>query len=115
VETLDFAPLTQLAQLLVAAGMSASVNPEDVNVPGAWVTCDNIRRLPVGGDIQLECVVYLVAAQGDYATSYDQLAELYNQATAAGVYPDGPVSTQGLVLPDNPQPYPALRVPVNLI
>lgn len=114
-ETLDFTGLTQLAELLVAAGMSASVNPEDVNVPGAWVTCENFRHLTVAGDIQLGCVVYLVAAQGDYITALDQLAGLYNQAVPALLVPDGPVTTQALVLPDTPTPYPALRVPVNLI
>lgn len=114
-DQLSFAPLTQLAELLAATGMSASTNPEDVNVPGAWVTVESVRRLVVGGDLQLECVVYLIAPESDYHHAYAQLAELYNQAQAAGVIPDDVVVPQGVVLPGTPTPLPALRVPVHLI
>lgn len=113
--TLDFANLDQLVAVLRGAGMSASVNPEDVNLPGAWVTVEGIRTLTVDHQLQLACVVYLVAADADYARAYAQLAELYNQAIPAALTPDDVVVPQGVVLPGNSTPMPALRVPVNLI
>lgn len=114
-DTLSFAPLDELVQLLVDAGLSASTNPEDVNLPGAWVTVEAISTLSVDWSLQLECVVFLVVGEQDYRRAYTKLAELYNAATAAGVIPDGPVVPQGVVMPGVAAPMPALRVPINLI
>jgi hypothetical protein len=112
-DTLSFEPVQQLVQLLVGAGMSASTNPEDVTMPGAWVTVEGVRAITLT-DIQLECAVYLVVGDQDYARAYTALADLYNQA-ATVLSPDGLVVPQGVVMPGNPTPLPALRVPVNLI
>lgn len=114
-DALSFAPVQQLVDLLVGAGLSASTNPEDVNLPGAWVTVEGVRALTVDGALQLECVIYLVTGEQDYARAYGQLAELYNLAHGAGVEPDGLVVPQGVVMPGPPVPMPALRVPINLI
>lgn len=112
---LDFTPVTQLVELLTGAGLSASTNPEDINPPGAWVTVEGIRALTIDGALQLECVIYLVAGEQDYARAYGTLAELYNTASGAGVEPDGLVVPQGVVMPGTSVPMPALRVPINLI
>lgn len=113
-ETLSFAPVTSLVAALRGAGVRADTNPEDVNLPGAWVTVDSIIELALDGHLQLECSVYLITADGDYARAYGQLAELYNLMLQT-VRPDGPVTPQGVVMPGNSTPMPALRVPVNLI
>lgn len=115
VQLLDFGVLQQLAQLLEDTGMSASTNPEDVNLPGAWVTVQSVRTLTVDHQLQLECVVYLIAADTDYARAYTQLADLYNKVVPAVLVPDDAVTPQGVVMPGTPVPLPALRVPVNLI
>lgn len=110
---LSFAPLQQLVELLQGAGMSASLNPADVNLPGAWVTMTQLQPITLAGDIEIQAVVYLVAGDTDYAQAYDQLADLYNTA-ATVLDPDGPVTPQGVVMPGNTTAMPALRVPVNL-
>lgn len=111
---LSFTPVTDLVAALVAAGVSASVNPEDITLPGAWVTVDAIAVLTFGGDVELECAVYLIAGDTDYLRAYTQLEELFTQA-ATVLYPDGPVIPQGVVMPGSSTPMPALRFQVNLI
>lgn len=113
--SLSFTPLTQLAQLLTDAGVSASTNPEDVTLPGAWVTVEGIRQLTMDGALQLECVVYLVSGDTDHLRAYEALAELYNTIVPSSLVPDGVVVPQGVVMPGNSTAMPALRVPVNLI
>lgn len=110
---LSFAPVTALVDALVAAGVRATLNPADLNLPAAWVNVETIRALTVDGSLQLEVAVYLIAPDGDYTVAYDTLAELYN-ATATVLSPDGPVTPQGVVLPGTSTALPALRVPVNL-
>lgn len=112
---LDFGPVQQLVSLLVGADVRASTNPEDVNPPGAWVTVTGVRTLTIDGSLELECAVYLIAADTDYARAYTVLAELYNLAVPAAFTPDGVVVPQGVVMPGSSIPLPALRVPVNLI
>lgn len=112
-DNLDFGPVQQLVQLLVGAGVRATTNPEDLNLPGAWVTVDTVAPLVLGGPLELRCLVYLVTGDTDYAHALDTLAGLYNRM-ATVLTPDGDVATQGVVLPGNPTPLPALRVPVNL-
>lgn len=113
-DALDFGPVSQLVTLLGDSGVRASTNPEDLTLPGAWVTVETIRPLTVAGQLQLECVVFLITGETDYARAYGELADLYNQA-ATVLSPDGPVVPQGVVMPGDPTPLPALRVPVNLI
>lgn len=111
---LTFVPVQQLVDVLVGAGLSASANPEDVNLPGAWVTVEQITPLTMDGALQLSAVVYLVAGDSDYTRAYSSLAELYG-LMAGVLVPDGPVVPQGVVMPGNATVLPALRVPVNLI
>lgn len=111
---LSFGPLHDLCAVLEGAGVRASADPATVTPPGAWVTVENINQLTVDGQLQLECVVYLIVGDTDHRRAYDKLAELYNLA-ATVLVPDGPVVPQGVILADTPTPLPALRVPVNLI
>jgi len=115
VDQLDFTPVAQLVGILNGAGMSASTNPEDINLPGAWVTVEGIRALTLDQQLQLECVVYLITADADYGRAYGQLAGLFNLATGAGVLPDDVVRPQGVVMPGSSIPLPALRLPINLL
>lgn len=112
---LSFEPVQQLVQLLRGAGVRADTDPAKLNLPGAWVTVEDIRPLTLGGQLQLAAVVYLIVGDTDYSRAYTQLAALYNKVVPGQLTPDGPVIAQGVVMPGNPTPLPALRVPVNLI
>lgn len=110
---LSFTPLTELVAALVAGDVPASMDPAELNLPGAWVTFDNFTT-HTHTSLRLQAVVFLIHSDIDYARAYERLAELFNTMTAAGVTPDGPVTPAGVVMPGDPTPLPALRVPVNL-
>lgn len=109
---LDLQLLWDLAQLLTDAEVRATVAPEDVNPPGAWVTLEEFSTRTVRGDLRLTVVVYLIVPNTDHRRALEQLQALYNKARTV-VTPDGPVRAQGLLLPSAPdEPLPALRVPL---
>lgn len=111
---LDFQPVVDLAASLEAAGVRASLDPSDVNLPGAWVTVETIQAGNLRGTLILGCVVYLIAPDQDYRRALEALAAAYNLTVPGVLTPDGPVVPQGVILPDTSTPLPALRVPVNL-
>lgn len=111
---LDLTAVEELAQRLRDAGLSASADPAEVNTPGVWVTLDTLAPVTVDDSWELVCACFLVCGDLPYPQAYASLQELYTSLAAAGVTPDGPVTHQGLVLPDSPTVLPALRVPVNL-
>jgi hypothetical protein len=109
---LTFQPLIDVAQLLTTAGMRATVTPEDVDPPGAWVTLEEFSQRTVRGDLRVTAAVYLIVPNTDHQRAMEQLAELYNLARTV-LTPDGPVRSQGVILPSDPgQPLPALRLPL---
>lgn len=110
---LSFDPLVALVASLNAAGVRANLDPANLNLPGAWVTVEQIAPLTLAGNLELAAVVYLINPDTDYARAYPALASLYN-LVATVLTPDGPVVPQGVVMPGDPTPLPALRVPVNL-
>ncbi len=111
--SLSFAPVHDLVAALEAGEVRATVDPSDLNTPGAWVTVEAIQGVNLAGTLRLEAVIYLIVGDQDYMRAMDALAALYN-ATLAVVDPDGPVTPQGVILPDTSTPLPALRVPVFL-
>ena len=110
--TLDLTAPEQLAELLRGAGLEAASDPADVNLPGVWVTLDQASALTVGDDWEHQLVVFLVVPEAPHPQALAGLQELWDQLEAAGVSPDGPVQTWGLILPGSPAQLPALRVPV---
>lgn len=109
-----FAPVDALVTALVAAGVRSTVDPSDLNTPGAWVTVEGIQAANLAGTHRLLCAVYLVAGDQDYRRAMTALADLYNLAIPGVLLPDGPVVPQGVILPGDTTPLPALRVPVHL-
>jgi hypothetical protein len=109
---LSFQPLQDVADLLTAAGLPTSTNPEDVNLPGGWVTMEEFSTRNLAGDIRVTAVVYLIAENTDHRRAMEQLAAAYNLARTV-LTPDGPVRAQGVILPSAPtEPMPALRIPL---
>lgn len=111
---LSFAPVNGLVAALNTAEVRATVDPSDLNVPGAWVTVEGIQAANLAGSVTLLCAIYLVAPDQDYQRAMDALAEMYNKTVPGVLTPDGPVVPQGIILPDTTTALPALRVPVNL-
>lgn len=111
---LTTAPLTEFIELLDAAEVFTSMDPAEVNLPGAWLAVDEIRPHNVAGQLRLVCSLYLISEDKDALRAVEQLAELFNKARTVFT-PDGPSITQGVVLPDSSTPMPALRVPIHLI
>lgn len=105
-----------VAQLVTALPdeLRATTVPGEVSTPGAWVTLDTLRRVSVAGGWRVRCSVYLVTADADELRAIEQLATMLDTCYAAGVVADGDVEAVRVVLPSDPTPLPALRLPVNL-
>lgn len=107
------APLTELLDLLAAADVRATMNPGEVETPGAWLSLEEVTTANVAGQDRLACALYLITGDTDALRALGQLSpELAKVRTV--LTPDGPVTTTAVVLPSGPTPLPALRVPVHL-
>lgn len=113
---LDFAPLVDLVETLNGLDeVRATLDPGELNTPGVWVTLEQVTVANLRHDSRVSAVLYLVAQDQDYQRAYLALQTIYNAIVPAVLTPDGPVTPQGLLLPQDPSnPLPALRVPVNL-
>lgn len=111
---LTFEPIANLVTMLQEAGMDAAQDPSDLNLPGVWVTVEGIDPVTLDGSWQLDTVLFLIAPDIDHGRAAELLAELFNQLTALGVTPDGIVRPQGVIMPGDPTPLPALRFPLHL-
>ncbi len=107
------APIGQLVDALTAVGLRATTNPGELSLPGAWVTLDELHRFTLGADWQLTCSVYLITGDTDDQRAIEQLFQLLDDAMGA-ITPDGVVTVTRVVLPTDPTPKPALRVPVRV-
>lgn len=112
-DDLTTAPLTGLITQLEDAEVFTSLDPAKVNPPGGWLAVDELRPHSVAGGLQLRCSLFLITEDRGALRSLEQLAQLLNKARTV-LTPDGPVLTQGVVLPDSSTPLPALRVPIYL-
>lgn len=122
----DFNPqdITDLAAAIKAAApeliRSASVNPDEVQVPGVWIRFDGIEDTTLGGGLTLNLTLHLIVPNaGGFARVLAQLAELRNavKPVVAGFGgPSGPTTRTGVILPANSTtPLPALAVPLALL
>lgn len=110
-------PITNVVQLLTTAGIRASDDPATLNVsPEAGAVL-----VQLGGfepetldNYKITAGLTLVVADIDVARARAALADLYNQVTAADIFPDGPVVARTVSLPEGGAPLPALTFPLNL-
>lgn len=105
--------LDDLLELIRSTGVKASMNAEDLNLPGVWLAVDTVRTINLAGDLELGCLLFIISPDQDSRRSIGTLSGIYRQL-ATVLTPDGQVLTQGVVMPGDPTPLPALRVPVNL-
>lgn len=112
-DALSLTPLEELVDVLGSVGVQAVLDPAELNPPGAWIALDTVDRFTVGGRLELGCRVFLIAPDTDPRRAFAVLADLFNR-TGQVLTPDGQTVSQGVVLPGDPTPLPALAVPVNL-
>lgn len=108
----DIAERLQVAvDLLKGVGMTAAVDPADVDPPGAWVDFTGVLDWTLKG-CRLGCeVVVMVPAVERRGDQYAALQVLLDQCVGALGVPDGDVRKQATVLPDSPVAYPSLVLP----
>jgi hypothetical protein len=111
--TLTPGPFTQLLELLDGAGVSATMNPGEVNTPGCWLALNQLQPVNVRGTTRHTCSLYLIAPDNSDQLAVEALGELLATVTTV-LTPDGPVRATRVVLPSGPTPLPALELPVYL-
>lgn len=113
---LTFAPVDELVELCAQLDppLGVSMDPAEVNPGrGGWLALDEVRPANVRGELELRCSLYLIAPDLDPKRALVKLAAMVN-AVRTVITPDGPVTPQGVVMPGDPTPLPALRVPIYL-
>lgn len=114
-DVLSFDAVAELCTLLDAAGVKASTDASELNLPGVWVTVDEFRTRNLAGDIRLTVSLWLIVPNVDPMRALEALAELWRTVRAAGVVPDGPTVTTAVLLPSAPtEAMPAFRFPLYL-
>lgn len=98
-------------QALQEAGLAVTVDPRQVEVPGAYIGIDRLRWLTLGGATELDLTVWLVAPDnGDHLVALSALLELAGPALDWTSDTDMPMVT--LELPD--RSLPALQLTTKL-
>jgi hypothetical protein len=113
VDPLTEAPFTELLDALWAADVESSMDPAALNLPGAWLALDQFRGVNAAGNLRLECRLFLISPDTDPLRAIGHLGALHAKVLQV-LTPDGPVVSQGVVMPGDPTPLPALSVPVHL-
>ena len=111
--TLTVAPLTELVELLRAAGVRCEADPAQLVPPGVLVSLSGFAVLTLDGIHAPTALVRAVVPDSPTDKATAELVELVNQLLEV-VEPDGPITALGLVLPNDPAPLPCLSFPVNL-
>lgn len=115
-EDLTLAPVRALIDLCAELDppLQVSMDPADLNLPAGWLALDEVRPTRLAGTLELRTSLFLVAPDIDPERALSQLAPLVNQLGQAGVRPDGPVTTIGVVMPGDSTALQALRFPLFL-
>jgi hypothetical protein len=106
------AAAVQLRDQLAGAGVPATLNPGDLNPPGAWVRVRTITPETLTAyTVRLD--VYLVVGDANAAQAWDNLGTLLDKALTV-VEPDEPVNTATSVqLPHGGPALPAMHLTVD--
>lgn len=104
----------ELRDELAGAGVPASLDPDSVPVPGAWVSVRSIDPMTLSGGVLVRLHVHLIAPDGPALQAWDHLAGLLDLALDV-VDPDEPINTaHSVLLPHTPtQPLPAFLLVVD--
>jgi hypothetical protein len=106
--------MRDLVGRLKEAGISASFDAGEVDVPGVWLASQNVNVQTLDGGATHLVWAYLLAPDNGVDDAHAGLRKLLDEVLEV-IDPDGPVTTnESVILPDNPTPLPAYRLPVEL-
>jgi hypothetical protein len=105
-----------LRNTLAGAGVPATLEPGQVDPPGAWITMRTMERLTLAGGFSVRFHVYLIAPAVGVLEALDLLAPMLDRALTV-FDPDEPVNlATAVTLPHTPgQPLPAFLLVVDEI
>jgi hypothetical protein len=113
-DQLSFTSVQALTDLLDGAGVKATLDPSELNLPGVWITVDTFQARTLNGGIRLTVSLWLIVPNVDPVRALEQLADLWRTVRTL-VTPDGPTTTTSVILPGNPtEAMPAFRFPLYL-
>lgn len=91
--------------------VAAAVEPEKVNLPGAWVDFTGRLDYTLDTSPMVWVEVTIIVPANDRRTSLTALQTLLDLVVAELGVPDGDIRKQSTVLPDSPTGYPSLVLP----
>lgn len=94
---------------LEGAEIPASIDPADVNVPGAWVAAREVDVFTAGGGALVTVDVYLIAPDIMPRDAMDELSALSTRALDA-LDIEAMSTNDALQLPDGGRPKPAFKI-----
>jgi hypothetical protein len=100
----------ELCDDLTAGGVPATMDPADLNLPGAWVSVDAFVPEVLGG-YSVKVTVYLIVPDTDPRRALERLGDLFDLCVNLGLLPAEDATATGVALPDGGGPFPALAVP----
>lgn len=110
------ATLQPLVDALTAGGVPATLDPQNLNPPGAWIQLESLQHNILRGRSTIRARIYLVTGDAPAATVLDQLDQLLT-ATLAVATPNTPLDTESVTvtLPNDSTPLPALQLTIDLL
>lgn len=107
-----FGAVDTLVDLLRSAGVSASTDAGDLNLPGALIDVRSISFDLLAG-YTLNTTVLLVVPDNGPARALVALSDLYNLVSTV-IAPDGDVVVRTTTLAESPGPLPCLEIPCSI-
>lgn len=92
------------------ADIPATVEPSEVNVPGAWVDFTGVVDYTLRG-YMVACEVVVMVPANDRRTTLAALQDILDEVVEVLGIPDGDVRKQSTTLGDGPTAYPSLVLP----
>lgn len=100
--------LTAVADTLTAAGIPATVEPRDLQIPGAWVTLHDVIDPTLCGEYTVRARVCLIASDNGMTHELDALGRMLDLAYDAVTFDEA--VTPMTVTPPGMGPLPALVI-----
>jgi hypothetical protein len=109
------AALDDLVAALREAGIPADLDPQNLTPPAVWVQLESIAHSLLDGGLVLRCRLYAIVGDAPAGTVLDNLDALLGEVLDV-VTPNADRDTEvaGVLLPDTPNPLPALQLTVDL-
>lgn len=105
--------LAHVVDALTAAGIPATIDASQIQIPGAWVTLESIEPHTLAGGSLVTAQVVLVAMHPNAAHAFDALDQM--AAAASQALGDQTWAAESITLPNHsPDPLPAIAASIEL-